>query len=285
MKKKLIYLSVIIILIGIIIVAVKGFNVNLKYKAHKAVNIPIDVEYNVEDIKTIANEVFEKEKVQIEKTGLYGDIVSINVQDVSDEQIENLANKINEKYNLKQNILIPVGEDYTVEDIEQIAKDVLKKDSVNVEKYADDETYVSIEANVISENTLEELVNKINEKYALQNETSSVSASKKITTTQYGRVALRDMAKQYINYVIISAVIILVYFAIRFRKLGVANVLAKTVMLLVLAELLYIAVLAIIRYPIDKLAIIAALAIYIIVVTYLNSSFLKQVGSEKESNK
>lgn len=283
MKKKLIWLSVIFILVGIIIVAVKGFNVNLKYTAHKSINIPIGSDYNIEDIKAISNEVFGKGKVQIEKAGLYNDAVCINVKEASKEQIEKVLEKINEKYDAKQNILIPINESYITEEVEEIAKEVLNKETVKVEKYAEDEMYASIESNIISEEKLEELINKINEKYNLQNEKSSVSAPKAITTTTYGRVALRDMAKQYVYYVMMATVLILAYFAIRFRKLGIANVLAKSVMLIVLAELLYTAILAIIRYPIDKLAIMAALAIYIAVVTYLNITFLK--ASAKDSAK
>lgn len=296
MKKKLFIIAMIITIIGIIIVAVKGFNVNLKYRAHKAINIPIGTEFNIEDINAITNDVFADEKFQLEKAGLYNDEVIINVSDVSDEQIENLTKKINEKYNIKQNITILVGQEnneeqseeqseeqtetYNVEDIEAIAKEVFEKDDVKVEKSEEDENYVVIESELITEEKLEELNNKINEKYGLQNTTSSIGVSQIVTINEYGRVRLTDMAKQYVIYISIATIIVLVYFAIRFRKLGSTKVLAKSIVLLVLAEIFYMAIIAITRYPIDKLAILAVIAIYLIVMTYLSNSFIKQT-SEK----
>ena len=292
MKKKLFIIAMIITIIGIIIVAVKGFNVNLKYRAHKAINIPIGTEFNMEDIRAITNDVFANEKFQLEKAGLYNDEVIINVSDVSDEQIENLTKKINEKYNIKQNITILVGQEnneeqseeqtetYNVEDIEAIAKEVFEKDDVKVEKSEEDENYVVIESELITEEKLEELNNKINEKYGLQNTTSSIGVSQIVTINEYGRVRLTDMAKQYVIYISIATIIVLVYFAIRFRKLGSAKVVARSIVLLVLAEIFYMAIIAITRYPIDKLAIIAAIAIYLIVMTYLSNSFIKQTSKK-----
>lgn len=276
MKKKLFMIAMIITIIGIIIVAIKGFNVNLEYRAHQTINIPIGSEYNIEDIKTITNDIFGNEKVQLEKAGLYNDEVMINVQNVSEEQIENLRKKINEKYNIKQNITISIGKEYNVEDIKSIAKEVFEKEDVKVEKSSEDENYVVIESELISEKTLETLNNKINEKYELQNTTSSIGASQIITANEIGRVRLTDMAKQYIIYISIATILVLIYFAIRFRKLGVSKVLIKSVLLLAFSEIFYMAIIAVTRYPIDKPVVIAAIAIYLIILTYLNKNFMAE---------
>lgn len=282
MKKKLVGLSIIIILIGAIIVLVKGFNVNLKYRAHKVVKIAIGQDFNIEDIKNISKEVFGKENTQVEKAGLYNDEAWINVIDVSDEQLESIAQKVSDKYSSTQEILVPINDEYEVSDIEDIAKEVLGKDSVKVEKYEDDETYVSIEAGILTEKTVENLVNKINEKYNLTNTTSSIQASKLVVKAELGRVTLLDTAKQYQWYVMVATVLILAYFALRYRKLGSVKVLLKSVALFVFAELLYASIVAIVRYPIDKLAIIAAIAIYIIIATYLNKCFMNQLNENKK---
>lgn len=280
MKKKLFMIAMIITIIGIIIVAIKGFNVNLEYRAHQTINIPIGSEYNIEDIKTITNDIFGNEKVQLEKAGLYNDEVMINVQNVSEEQIENLRKKINEKYNIKQNITISIGKEYNVEDIKSIAKEVFEKEDVKVEKSSEDENYVVIESELISEKTLETLNNKINEKYELQNTTSSIGASQIITANEIGRVRLTDMAKQYIIYISIATILVLIYFAIRFRKLGVSKVLIKSVLLLAFSEIFYMAIIAVTRYPIDKPVVIAAIAIYLIVLTYLNKNFMAETSKK-----
>ena len=256
MKKKLCILSVIIMIIGLIVVIAVGYNVDLKYKVHKSITVPIGEDFNISDISQITDEIFGKNNVSLEKAGVYNDSVIINVADVSDEQIVNLKNKINEKYNIVQKIYISIGDDYSVDDIKTIANEVFSKDNTNVEKSKDNEKYVSIEANLITKQDLESLNNKINEKYNLTNKTSSISASNVIKSEEMPRVRLTDMAKQYLFYTIIETIIVLVYFAIRFRKLGIAKVMLESISTIVFSELLYMAIIAITRASINKIIII-----------------------------
>lgn len=280
MKKKLCILSVIIMIIGLIVVIAVGYNVDLKYKVHKSITVPIGEDFNISDISQITDEIFGKNNVSLEKAGVYNDSVIINVADVSDEQIVNLKNKINEKYNIVQKIYISIGDDYSVDDIKTIANEVFSKEDTNVEKSKDNEKYVSIEANLITEQDLESLNNKINEKYNLTNKTSSISASNVIKSKEMPRIRLTDMAKQYLFYTIIATIIVLVYFAIRFRKLGIAKVMLESISTIVFSELLYMAIIAITRASINKIIIIAAFAIYICVLTYLNKKYIDKNTEE-----
>lgn len=281
MKKKLCILSVIIMIIGLIVVIAVGYNVDLKYKVHKSITVPIGEDFNISDISQITDEIFGRNNVSLEKAGVYNDSVIINVADVSDEQIVNLKNKINEKYNIVQKIYISIGDDYSVDDIKTIANEVFSKEDTNVEKSKDNEKYVSIEANLITEQDLESLNNKINEKYNLTNKTSSISASNVIKSKEMPRVRLTDMAKQYLFYTIIATIIVLVYFAIRFRKLGIAKVMLESISTIVFSELLYMAIIAITRASINKIIIIAAFAIYICVLTYLNKKYIDKNAEEE----
>lgn len=226
MNKKIIGLSVIVIVIGIIIIAVKGFNVNLKYKNHKVLQISLGQDFDVKDIKSITDEVLGKKKVIIEKAGLFNDSIRINVEDISEEQIKSLEDKINEKYGIANN-------------------------EESKEESSEESSDESTEAN---------------------SDTSSI----KISVSSVGRVTLKDMAKQYWLYVVIATIAVVAYFAIIYRNLGVVSVIGKSIALIVLAELLFISIIAIVRYPIDKLVIMAALAIYIVVITYLNKMFNEQ---------
>ena len=166
MKKKLLIITIIIAIIGALVVIFKGFNVSSNYRAHKSINIPINADFNIEDVQTIADEIFGKKNAYLERAGVYNDSVVINVKDVSDEQLTNLKNKINEKYQTKQKITISIGkEDYNVDDIKAIANEVFAKEDSVVEKSTDDAKYVTIEANIITNDELEKLNSKINEKY------------------------------------------------------------------------------------------------------------------------
>mgnify|MGYP004471739383 FL=1 len=284
MKKKLLIITVIIAIIGALVVIFKGFNVSFNYRAHKSINIPINADFNIEDIQVIADEVFGKKNTYLEKAGVFNDSVVINVKDVSDDQLSNLKNKINEKYQPKQKITISIGkEDYNVDDIKAIANEVFAKEDSVVEKSADNAKNVTIEANIITNDELEKLNSKINEKYGLTNETSSIGVTQVITVNEIPRVRLTDMAKQYGKYTAISAVVILVYFAIRFKKLGVIKTILGSIISIILAEVFYMAIIAITRYPVDKMVIIGSIAIYIFVVTYLNKNFL--LRSKKLTNK
>lgn len=224
MKKKLCVIAMIITIIGIIVVITKGFNVNLKYKAHQEISLPIGKEFNISDIKSITNDVFGKKKyVEIQKSTLYGETAIISVDTVSQDQLDNLKNKVIEKYNLQA--------------------------------------------------TTQENTNNTADTNSTTNTTTSTF---EVTSQEVPRVTLIDIAKQYSLYIGMSAIIILIYFAIKFNKLGVIKVLIKTILSIAFSELLYMSIVAITRYPIDIVAIISAIIIYIIVVTYLNKDFIKQ---------
>lgn len=100
---KIIYiLSVIIIIAGVVCTALLGFNYGTNYSEAKRMTIYIGKEYNIEDIKKIADEVFEKEVKMYQKIEGFTDTVSITVKNATDEQIEVLNSKIKEKYELEE---------------------------------------------------------------------------------------------------------------------------------------------------------------------------------------
>ena len=106
MKNKILAGVAVIILIGIIIIAAVGFNLETNYKEYKLIDIKIGKEFNISDIETITNEVFSGKKVEIKKIGDFEDSVAIKVTDtdVSDEQKNTLNTKINEKYGIENTV-------------------------------------------------------------------------------------------------------------------------------------------------------------------------------------
>lgn len=93
-----------IIVIGIIVIAVAGFNVSLKYSPNKQVSVYIGKEFDSNDIKGLVKEVIGNEEVIVQKVEIYEEIVAITVRDITDEQVEQLNNKINEKYGLENTV-------------------------------------------------------------------------------------------------------------------------------------------------------------------------------------
>lgn len=93
-----------IIIIGIIVIAFAGFNVSLKYSPSKQVSVYIGKEFESNEIKNIVKEVIGNKKIIVQKVELYEEIASITVEDITDEQIQQLNNKINEKYSLENTV-------------------------------------------------------------------------------------------------------------------------------------------------------------------------------------
>ncbi len=104
MKNKKIIIGILLLLIiiaGILTIVFAGFKFDLYYGASKTISINIGKEFNSEEIKELAKEVFGKEKVIVQKEEMFKDIVAITVKEINDEQIEQLQQKINEKYGLE----------------------------------------------------------------------------------------------------------------------------------------------------------------------------------------
>lgn len=97
-NKVLISIIAIIVVVGIIMTAVMGFNFDLKYQQAKKVELHINKEFAISDIKEITNEVLENNGVIIQKVEMFEDTASIIAKDITDEQKSNLITKINEKY-------------------------------------------------------------------------------------------------------------------------------------------------------------------------------------------
>lgn len=122
-KKIIGFIITLIILAGIIVTYVYGLNFSLNYKAHKAIDIYIGQEFNNKDIYEIAKEVFGNKNIIVQKVELYEDMVSINTEDVSTEQLLDLNTKINEKYGIENTV-----EEILVTDIPNVrGRDLIKQ--------------------------------------------------------------------------------------------------------------------------------------------------------------
>ena len=97
-KNFVISLIVLIVLAGIVMIAVKGFNFDLKYQDTQRVELYLQTQFEISDIKQITNEIFGNQRVMIQKVEVFEDAVSITAEEITEEQKTNLINKMNEKY-------------------------------------------------------------------------------------------------------------------------------------------------------------------------------------------
>ena len=198
MKKCMYVILIIITIIGAIIIGINGFNVDITYGKNARIDIFLGKEFNNEDIKQIAQEVFETNDVLVQKIEYYGNIAAITIKEQDEETI-------NEK--------------------------------------------------------LETINAKINEKYGLEGKVEDIKV------THYPNAKLSSILNPYIWPIAISAIIILIYALIRYRKLNFAKVALEYILNIALTEGAYVGVIAITRVPINKIVIPIALLIYVFTVT------------------
>ena len=209
MKNKIFFgLAVLVFLAGLI-VAIWGFNVDMSYKSYNLVDVKIGKDFDMNDIRKIANDVFGKQDIEIQRAGIYSDNIVIKVNEINDEQKNNLNNKINEKYGLENSV--------------------------------DD-----------------------------------------ITVNYIPSYRIRDIVKPYIIPLIVATALVLIYMAIRFRKIGVVQVISQVIILSVIAEVLFAGVIAITRFPVNRLVMPGAIIIYITILTVLTGMFEKQLSLNSE---
>lgn len=96
--KIVISLIAIVIIVGIIVTLTIGLNFDLRYQEAKNIQLYLGKDFEVSDIKQIAEEVLQNQAVMIRKVEVYEDTVNILAKDITDEQKTNIINKINEKY-------------------------------------------------------------------------------------------------------------------------------------------------------------------------------------------
>jgi preprotein translocase subunit SecF len=101
MKNKILCVTLLIILIGIIVVLTAGFNVETVYRENSRILVNVKSQVNVSEIKEITDEVFGNSDVTVQPATKMNDYASISVTNLTEENKTDLVNKLNEKYGLE----------------------------------------------------------------------------------------------------------------------------------------------------------------------------------------
>ena len=223
MKKNKIILFVLalVLLAGIIMVCVKGFNVSLDLRAHDTLKFVFDQKFKKSDVIKVCDEVFKDKEYEIKTVEVFSDAVYIISPSISLEEQESLLEKLDNLYKTEEK----VSETETITD--------------EVTDTTDETTSTEENTSEDSEETIFDRLEK-GSKYDLYHDS---------------KVRIRDIVKPYIMPSIISAIIIVIYIAIKYRKLNggyslitVCKILGE--MLVVLLEI--VSVIAITRIPFSR---------------------------------
>ena len=185
-------------------------------------------------------------------------------------------------YSKNIKIDVYIGKDYNNNEIEQMAKEVFNTNRVIVQQveYFGDMFSLTISQDVENiDEKVEEFTNKINETYELADEGAEVQV------TYQPKIKLSSILIPYLLPLGISMAIILIYVIVRFRKIGILKTLGLYILTVLVAEAVYLSVLAIFRIPINRIVIPIGLAIYVVVITAITANQEKKLASYHEVEK
>ena len=183
------------------------------------------------------------------------------------------------RYRDSKKIELNLGTDFNISDIRQMTNEVMEGEQVIIQKVEVYEDTVSITAKDITDEQKQGLIDKVNEKYG-----TTLSADS-VTIESIPNTRGRDIIKPYIAPFAIATLIILVYMAVRYYKLGIIKTLLKTVIILVVAQAVLLSVMAITRIPIGIVTIPLVITVYLLTLIGLTSYFEKQLTNKNEKAK
>lgn len=177
-------------------------------------------------------------------------------------------------YNL---IDLKIGQEFKIGDINDVAKEVFPKQNVEVQRAGvySDNVVIKV-SNQVSDEQKNSLNTKINEKLGINNNIEDMKVN------YIPNYRLRDILLSYAGPFAIAAIIVLVYMAIKFRKIGVVKVLSQVIALCVIAEALFMAIVAITRYPINRLLMPSAIILGMVIITLMTGIFEKQISASEK---
>lgn len=188
-------------------------------------------------------------------------------------------------YSKNTEIDIYIGKQVNKEEINNIVNEIFPKERVIVQQIELFEDMVSITIPEKSDEDLksqiEQLNTKINEKYGTENKVEDIKI------IHNPKIKLSSIIKPYIIPIAISASIILLYVIVRYRKLGILKIIISYLLSIGAVEAVFLSILAITRFPINRLVVPIGLMLYVITLTilgFINENKLLKV-MQAENNK
>ncbi len=182
--------------------------------------------------------------------------------------------------NYGENTTIRINIDASIEknDIKNIVTEVFGKAN-NIKTVNNLDNNILITAKTSSEEQLNSLVSKINEKYGLEMTTSDLNVS------YNPKIDIIDLINPYIMPVVLTSLLILVYFMFKYKKLGILKVTICTLISIIGAQILYLSVYSCTRLPINEFTMPISMMLFIVSIIILTEFFEKKIESTKKEQK
>ena len=100
MKKNILKIGIIlaVIAIGIAIILFARFQFSLYYEQNVRIEIYLGKEFKTEEVMQQVKEILPEQELMIETAGVFKDTISITTTTITDEQISQIIDKLNEAY-------------------------------------------------------------------------------------------------------------------------------------------------------------------------------------------
>lgn len=184
-------------------------------------------------------------------------------------------------YNLfyGKNTTISITTEQTIDkgELQQIVEETIGG-KASVRNLNDSSNSLLITVKEISDEQKTNLLTKINEKYSLELEED-------LTITNNASIKLVDIIKPYSTPSVISIVLILLYFIIRYRKYGIGKIILETLGSILISELSLFSIYAIIRIPVNSITMPISVILFVIVIIVLMEKYRKEELKRKQSQK
>lgn len=164
------------------------------------------------------------------------------------------------EYQSNEKIELYIGKVVNQKDIEEIADNVFGTGKNKVQIIEIFKDMVSITVKESNDEQIENFVNKVNEKYGVEYTKDDVEIVKE------PQMNIMDIIDPYIIPVVIVTILVLLYIAIRYYKLGVWKTLLFSLLIVVIIEALLYSLYAITRLPVNSITIPIALSVFVLTV-------------------
>lgn len=152
-----------------------------------------------------------------------------------------------------------------------------KKNSIRT--IEDLDSYLLITVKSASEDQINTLVTKINEKYNLN------MTVEDLEILNNPKMSFKDLINPYLIPTIIASLIIIIYFVIKYRRLGIVNILKNALLVIIGIQLVYISIYAITRIPVNELTMPISAILFILSFIVLIEKYEGDINSGKEAQK
>lgn len=171
-------------------------------------------------------------------------------------------------YSKNVEIDVYLGKTFEKNDIKNIVNDVFPNERVIIQEIEmfGDMFSITLADNRTEEelNTkVDELTTKINEKYEVE------LSEDDIDVVHNAKIRLSSIILPYVYILAIAIVLVLVFVGFRYKKLGVIKTLVTYLLSIAASELVLLSIIAITRFPINRMVIPAGLLVFVVVITVL----------------